>query len=113
MSAAQLQTVFFRLVGSSSRIIHIGRPRLLNVRPQDVRNRMRPGKLRQAPGAGGIHRQVRFVDIQPARIKTVPRQQQPGAAIIDGDARGVMPGDREDVEDPATEVDQARVLRPF
>jgi len=81
MSAAQLQTVFLRLVGSSARIIHIGCLGLLNVRPQDVRNGMRAGKLGQAAGAGGIHRQVRFVDVQAARIEAIPRQQQPGAAI--------------------------------
>jgi hypothetical protein len=54
----------------------------------------------------------RITHVQSTRIKRVARQQYSRAAIVQRDARRLMPWNRQHVEHPAAEIDHATICRP-
>ena len=69
--------------------------------------------LRERNQAGDTFRERGGVtDVEPARIEGVAGEEHAGESIIDGDAGGLVPGNRKDIELAATKIKHAPVPGP-
>ena len=63
---------------------------MLNMRAEDVRNRVCFHELHQAVRACGIRRNLRLGDPQPSGIQAIAGHQIAGETIVQRDARNIM-----------------------
>src|SRR6266850_7277785 len=94
-----------RLINRSPRIIHEGRAALLNVRTKNVGDRLVVREVHQSPRASDKCGKLRVAYIEAARIKTVSRQKDAGLPIVQRDARIVMAGNWNQIQDSPAQID--------
>src|SRR6266446_1134409 len=101
------------LINRAARIIHEGRAALLNVRTKNVGDGLIAREVHQSPNARDEYRKLRVAYIETARIKTVSRQKDAGLSIVQGDARIVMAGNRNQIQHSPAQIDLRPIVRPF
>ena len=110
MRAAEFQGVLVGLMFGADGIIDVRGRRLFDVTTEDVGYRLAFGEADQALSAREVA--VEVADVKAARIEVVAREQDAGAAVVVGDVRGVVAGDREHVDDAITQIDAAGIAGP-
>ncbi len=97
--------------GRSQLVVLPGSPGQLDVRTQDPVHRVALGNKLGQPGHARPERGP-VEDVEPARVERVAAEQQPRGPVVQGDVGGVVPRDRDDVQDPVAEVELDHVVRP-
>src|SRR2546425_13358787 len=101
-----------RLINRAPRIIHEGRPALLNVRTKNVGDGLIAREVHQSPDARDECRKLRVAYIETPGIETISRHKDAGLSIVQGDARVVMTGNRNQIQHSPAQIELRRILRP-
>src|SRR5712691_5216191 len=101
------------LINRAAWIIHEGRPALFNVRAKNVSDRLIAREVHQSPDARNERWKLRVAYIKTPRIDTVSRHKDAGLSIVQGDARIVMTGNRNQIQHSRAQIDLRRIVRPF
>ena len=103
--------MLFGLVNGAARVIPVRRTHLFHVGAQHMSHRARKHEFFQAVGAGSEGREVGHVET--TGVEAVSGQQISGAPVVDGDAGFVVAGNRNNIENAATQVDLTVACGPL